>query len=143
MKAFTLFEVLLAMAIGAMLMTVPFAINSTTIYRIQVETVQSQVGDAFRKAQNYAKSSRLDSDWGVYIQTRTITVFKGSTYATRDTAFDDSVAFDTKISMSATAAEIVFAKATGNTGTSSTITIFGGPNTKTVTYTANGNVVFN
>lgn len=143
MKAFTLLEVLVTISLGAMLMAIPFTINSTTIYRIQVETVQSQVADAFRKAESYAKNSRLNSAWGVYIQTRTITVFKGDSYATRDAAFDDTVTFDIKISMSPTVAEVVYAKVSGQTTTSTNVTITGGPNSKTVTYTANGNVSLN
>jgi type II secretory pathway pseudopilin PulG len=146
-KAFTLVEVLLSVGLMAMIVAIPFTLNSSIIYRVQAESAQSQVGNAFRKAQTYAQQGRYDSNWGVYIQSSSITVFSGATYATRNTTYDDVITFDSsKISMSVTSGvnQVVFTKITGIPSAASTVVITAAAaGSKSIAFSTDGRLTYN
>lgn len=145
LAAFSLLELLLAIALMSMLVSLPLAVNATIPQRIQADGAQTQVAHSLRLAQQYAMVGREDSSWGVYIQNRAITVFKGNSYVSRDTAFDDTYTYDPKISISITggAPEIVFAKLSGVPSSNVAVSITGVGNAKLVTFTIDGALSFN
>lgn len=147
LKAMTIIEVLLTVAIMGMLATIPFTLDSGITYRIQAESAQSQIAHALRKAQLYAQQGRHDSNWGVAIQSSRIVVFAGNTYATRNQNYDDVLDFDgSKINISITSgsSEIIFAKNTGvpSAATSVSVTSDGADN-KSITFSADGQITYN
>jgi type II secretory pathway pseudopilin PulG len=144
--AFSLLETLLAVFLMAMIVAVPFTINSSLLFRIQAEGAQSQVGHALRTAELLAEQSKLDDSWGVHVQAQSITIFKGSNYAARDTAYDDIYEYDDKVSLSVTSGSstVYFAKRTGiPSGNMSVAIVAEGGGTKTVSFTTNGAITYN
>jgi len=75
-----------------------------------------------------------DSSWGIRFATSSITRFKGSSYAARDTVYDATTQFGSRITITAPT-EIVFLRPSGTPNATGTITITDGR--KTVTSTVN------
>lgn len=138
LPAFTFIEVILSVTLLGLIALMPTLLDTSIINQLQAEVAFDQVGQSYKKAQVFAKNSRGDSTWGVYVQSQSITVFKGNSYATRDTQFDDVSTYDTKTSLAVIAGsgEIIFSKMTGvpsataivritqnNTGRTSTVTL--------------------
>ncbi len=77
---------------------------------------------AIRRAQASAESGNGDSNWGVKITDTSATVFAGSSYATRQTSYDEKLDFPGATTISGNS-EIIFAKFTGLPQTIGTTTI--------------------
>lgn len=89
-KGFTLIELLLSVAILALVagFSLPFYVSFQT--RNELDTTTNQMVDMLRRAQSYARNGNGDgSQWGVAVQGDAVTLFKGTTYATRDSAVDE------------------------------------------------------
>jgi hypothetical protein len=147
LPAVSLIETLLAVSLFAIIVSIPFSINSGVVYRVESESAQAQIGHAFRRAQLYAQQSRNDSSWGVYIQSNRVTVFAGNSYAARNTLYDDVLTFDIKhitIAVTSGSAEVVYTKVFAVQSASSTISVStsGSPN-KTIALSANGALTYN
>lgn len=146
-QAMTLIEVLLAVSVLAMIIAVPFTIDTGMTYRIQAESAQSQIGSALRRAQLYAQQGKNDLPWGVHFQSSSITVFAGTTYASRSQEFDDVIQYDGKkitISVTAGATDVIFAKTTGIPSASSTIVVSSASaDAKSITFSSDGRITYN
>lgn len=136
--AFTLFEMLLAMALLAMVavMSVPvyqsFQVNNELIV-----TTDSLV-QSLRTAQANSRSGNGDSPWGVRVSGGAITVFRGSSYAARNTDYDQVYPISDMISASGIN-EIVFAKLTGDPTPAGTMTLTSiGGDLRVITINAKG-----
>ena len=135
-KGFTLFELLLVIAIIAVLsyLAVPLGIN---FYRSQmVEAARGELIENLQKAREYALLMKGDSRYGVKIEKDnddvliSYTLYKGNSYASRDDQAEDEVypqAPGMTISMAGSVdlidGDINFLKLTGATSATGTITI--------------------
>ncbi len=98
------------------------------------------IAQSVRRAQLLAQAVDGDVSWGVKIQSGSIAVFKGTSYAARDTTFDETFDVPTSITPSGVS-EIVFAKFTGLPATTGTTTLTSNINeTRTITINAKGMV---
>lgn len=98
-----------------------------------VSTVQT-----LRRAQVLAEAVDGDTSWGTYITSGSLTLFKGTSYATRDSTFDELFDVPTSITPSGIG-EIVFTKFTGLPTTIGTITFTSNTNEiRTITINAKG-----
>lgn len=95
-----------------------------------------------RRAEALAQAVDGDISWGVNIQSGSVTLFKGTSYAARDTAFDEVFDVPTSITPSGLS-EIVFTKFTGLPASTGTITLTSNINeTRSITINAKGMVSY-
>lgn len=112
MKAFTFVEIILVIAIVAVLLalTIPLGINFYNSQ--QLDTVTEEIIQALRRAQ-LQSMSQADYSFGVYLgsgQSGQYVLFRGSSYASRD----DEEIFSVSESLSFSGlSEVVFSKVEG------------------------------
>ena len=137
MKGFTLIELLLVIAIFLVLGSLSAVFFSRFLTQNAVANTQDQLAGELRKAQIYAMMGKQNGGWGVRFGSNTITLFQGNTYATRNSAFDETFTVNTNIAVSGFT-EVDFTKITGTPSATPTITITGNNTTKTLTVNSQG-----
>lgn len=132
-RGFTLIELLLVVAIVAILGVSGSAIGQRFLVSNYLENKTQELSAALQTAQLNAMSGKEDSQWGVSVVGSETVLFKGSSYAARDTAFDTSYKIPSSISV--TQDEVVFSQVSGepdatatyalvaNDGSSQTVTV--------------------
>lgn len=140
-KAFTLMEILLSMGLVAMMMGISVPILQSFQYKNEVDTAVSLAARALRTAQINSQASFQDAQWGARFAASSITVFKGATYAGRDTVFDQQYPIDSNIAVSGVT-EIVFTKMKGETTNVGTITLSQPGSARNITINAKGRLTY-
>lgn len=111
-KGFTLLELLLAVVIMSLLAGLSVPIYQSFQVRNDLDVAAAAVAQDLRRAQMLSEAVDGDVGWGVHVQSGSIRVFKGTVYATRDSAFDE--VFDIPTSITATGTqEFIFSRLTG------------------------------
>jgi prepilin-type N-terminal cleavage/methylation domain-containing protein len=128
---FSLIELLLCVAIIGLLtgMTLPLYQSYQNSNDVDLDT--QSVAAMLRRAELYARTMNGDNSWGVKVQSGSATLFKGASYATRDTTVDETDALPSVITFSGTLSEVVFTKFTATPSATGTIIL---------THTANNDV---
>lgn len=134
---FTLIELLLVISIIMVIGTMSVVFFSRFLTQNSVANVSDQLIGQLRKAQIYSMMGRQNGGWGVQFGSNTITLFQGNTYATRNTAFDETFSVNSNISISGFS-EIDFTKTTGSPSTTGTYTISGNDTSKQITINSQG-----
>ncbi|TSC75288.1 MAG: Uncharacterized protein G01um101430_495 [Parcubacteria group bacterium Gr01-1014_30] len=109
---FTLFEILLAVAILAILISITIPLGLDFYKSQQLEANTQGILQTLRRAQSKAMSAELDFPWGVYLTNDNYILFRGSSYASRDSQYDEVFDLPLTISLSGIS-EIVFSKLEG------------------------------
>lgn len=140
-KGITLMEVVLSIAVIAILagLSLPVAIRMLTKNDLDIATVTT--AQTMRRAQTLSQSVDGDSNWGVKVQTSSITLFKGTSFATRDSNFDEDFSFPTSITPSGVT-EAVFTKLFGDPQTTGTITLSTGNDSSNIVINGKGMVSY-
>jgi len=112
MKGLTLSEILIVIAIIAILISFTLPLGLDFYRNQQLETQSQGVIQALRRAQLKAMSVEDDSRFGVYLTNDNYTLFKGSSYLTRDVNFDEVFDLPMIINVSGLT-EVVFSKLEG------------------------------
>jgi len=127
MKGFTLIELLIV--IGIMGLLVSGVIISAFSFRANTELTISTndfMGDV-RSAQSQTLASENDSNYGVHLEASRYTLFRGSDFASRDTAFDEVRVLPPRIEFASWGIgggdDIIFDRVTGATQNSGNITL--------------------
>lgn len=140
MRGFTLLEVMLSIAAIAILTGISIPVFNSLQIQSDLDIATLSITENLRRAEILSQSVEGDSEWGVKIQSGSLTLFKGSSYAGRDSSYDE----DTPISGAITPSgdtEIVFNKLTGNLGSSKSLTLQSLNNiSKTVTLNTKGTI---
>lgn len=112
-RGFSLLEILLVFGILAILVIsiVPLSVNLFRSYQLDSST--QGVIQTLRRAQLKAMSIESDSDFGVYLTNDNYTLFKGSSYATREAQYDEISGLPFLITINAQPKEVVFFKSEG------------------------------
>lgn len=136
---FTLVELLLVIAIGAILFTfaTPFGLN---LYRSQIiDDVQDNIIQTLGQARHFAVLQKNDSTFGVHFdpENNDYTLFQGVDYDNRDGSQDEVFSIIDDIIIDP-AGDIIFAKLTGAVGTSTTISLSYGSTTRGILIEENG-----
>ena len=99
-----------------------------------------EITQSARRAQVLAQTVDGDISWGIKIQLGSLIMFKGASYTTRDTNFDEVFEIPTSITPSGVT-EIIFTKFTGLPQTTGTFTLTSNTNeTRNITINAKGTV---
>jgi type II secretory pathway pseudopilin PulG len=136
MKGFSLIEALLALLIIVFLAALIFPLSLNFYKNQQLQTHSQQILQTLRRAQLKAMAVEQDSSFGVYITNDNYTLFKGNSYATRDSQYDEVFDLPQIITVQGAPREAVFSKFEGkparpgnivlsNDGESQTINING------------------
>lgn len=140
-KGFTLLELIIVVAISFIIgiTAVPFYSNFFTQNAVSNST--DQLVAELRKAQIYSITGKQGGSWGVNYNytngTGTITLFKGASYATRTTAFDENFFVYSPATVSGFTT-VTYMHATGTPSAVQTITVLDNNNSHLVTVNALG-----
>jgi Tfp pilus assembly protein FimT len=107
----------------------------------QLDSATSILAQDLYQAQTYSRNQSQDSQWGVAINSQTITLFSGASYATRNTAQDVSYVVPSAISLSGTTS-IVYSKLYGLPQSIGTFNLSGGGKTSSVVVNTKGMVEY-
>lgn len=141
-RGFTMIEVMLSLAIIGVLAGISAPIYQSFQVRNDLDIAAVTIAQSMRRAQVLSEAVDGDATWGVDVRSGSITVFKGATYAGRDTTFDELSPMPTSITPSGFGGA-VFAKFTGLPQTTGTITLTSNANeTRTITINAKGTISY-
>lgn len=135
-KGFTLLEILIVIVLIIMIVIMSAVLGRQTILNQELERIRETVRSELVRAQGDTIAGTRDSPWGVAFGATTVTRFLGTSYATRNQAFDAITTFQ-NVTITGPA-EIVFSRPEGVPTTTGTITITLGARTTTVTVNAAG-----
>lgn len=139
---FTLIELLLSIAVITLIAGMSAPVYQSFQVRNDLDIATVATAQNLRRAETLATAVDGDTSWGIKVQSGSITLFKGTSYAARDVAFDES--FDLPESLTPSGvSEVVFAKFTGLPQTTGTITYTSNANeTRNITINAKGMVSY-
>ncbi|MDO8517734.1 MAG: prepilin-type N-terminal cleavage/methylation domain-containing protein [bacterium] len=121
-QGFSLIEVLVVISIIGLF--IGFSESSLHLFLSQMnarDTTSTYV-QTLHRAQLLAQSGRGDAPWGVMATTNRIVLYKGASYATRDSAYDEQYTSTGAFGVSGLT-EVTFAKLSGKPNTLGTTTI--------------------
>jgi prepilin-type N-terminal cleavage/methylation domain-containing protein len=119
---FTLLELLISIAMIGALAAMSVPVYQTFQVKNDIDVARSVAAQSLRRAQTKARAMDGDETWGVHFQAGSITLFQGSSYATRDTDFDEIYEPADIIGFSGLT-EVTFAKLTGEPSATGTLTM--------------------
>ncbi len=137
-KGFTLLELMLAITIIAIIAAGVIALDIPAQQRNDLDTARNSIIQTLHSARSKARAVDGDVSWGVSIQSSTFVLFKGASYASRDTSYDEATDMPQTLVPSGLS-EIVFVKRTGDPTSTGTITLTSKTNEqRTITLNAKG-----
>lgn len=141
MKGFTLLEVMLSIAVITILAGLSLPIFRTMLVKNDLDVATVTVAQTLRRAQLLSQAVDGDTSWGVKVQSGSITLFKGTGYASRDSNFDETFDIPATIMLSGVA-EVVFSKFSGLPQTTGTTTLASESDIKSVTINSKGGISY-
>jgi type II secretory pathway pseudopilin PulG len=134
-------EVLLSVAIITALAGVSIPVYLSFNNRNDLDIGTQTIATALRRAETYSRGVNGDSQWGVKVQSGSIVLFKGASYAARDTTYDENAAIPPQFTIGGNS-EIVFAKLSATPSATGIITLTSPDvnETRTITINAKGMV---
>jgi len=126
MKGFSLIELILVLALVAIVsaLTIPF-VQSFQV-SADLTTYSANIALTLQRAQQQAMAGQDDSSWGVYFDnsSRQFILFRGDSFAGRDQTYDQVTSYPEIFSLGTDfGSEISFAIFSGEPSASSTVTI--------------------
>lgn len=135
-RAFSLLELLLVMGLVSILAATALPLSTAIYSRTLVRTKADEFGASLRQARANTIAGKENSQWGVRSTASSITLYKGTSFATRDSAFDQSFVVPSSISI--TQDEIVFLPVTGGVASAQSVTVSNAVETVTIEVTTVG-----
>lgn len=120
-KGITLIEILLVIAITAIIGATTIPVASGFLVRTYLKDKTNEIAVSLKIAQINSMSGKGGSVWGVKTDSSFIYLFKGSSFSAREVAFDQKYRIPASISI--TPVEITFNNLTGNPSSTAGITI--------------------
>ena len=135
---FTLFEFVLTMGLFVVLITTTVLIQHKVLQLQEKDRATELVRAQILLARNSAMAGRNASNWGVRVQSGSVILFRGTSWAARNAAFDQTVPFSTGVSVSAQ--DVVFTMPTGYPAAAATIPLTSNGKTSTIGISKYGGV---
>lgn len=142
MKAFTLIEILLSIAIMGIVFIFSAPIYQSLQNRNDLDIAINGIAQSYRRSQLLSQSVDGDTSWGVKLQSGQIVIFKGNTYVGRDPNFDENIEMPTAIAITGNT-ETVFTKFTGFPQAASSLTLTSPSNNESRIITLNAKGIAN
>lgn len=136
-SGFTLIELVLSVAVLSIILLVSVPLTQRYVLRNDMEVLSNIIVQDMYRAQSLARAGENDSDWGVYIQEGSTTVFQGGSYATRNQSKDETYSFSTNIIITGQN-EYVFDKFSGRLATSGSTTLTINNDSRIISVGSNG-----
>lgn len=137
---FTLMEILLVMALLVIVASFSLPIFTAVQSRSDLDNTAIMIAQTLRRAQILTQAVDGDTTWGVYLAAGSLTLFKGSSFASRETNYDEVFDLATNITPS-DLTEIVYSKFYGLPQVTGAITLTSiNNNIKTLNLNAKGAV---
>lgn len=141
-QGFTLVEVLLSVAVIAVLAGISAPVFSRLSTKNDLDTAVVSLAQSWRRVQALSMANDGDTVWGVKVGAGSITVFKGTSFASRDTNYDETFTLPLTISVSGAVTEITFNKLTGTPSATGTVSLTSFGDTTTLTINSKGTVSY-
>lgn len=138
---FTLIEVLLSITLIGIISGIGAIVYQQLQNRNDLDIAVGSVASSFRRAQALSQAIEGDTTWGVRINTGSIVLFQGASYATRVTSFDEVTNISSAI-VGSGFVEVVFSKLTGLPQTNGVLTFTNSNDSRTITLNAQGAVIY-
>lgn len=138
-SGFTIIELILAVSLLAGLSILTTGWYSRFLTQNAVNTTADLIAGSLRKAQAYAASGKGSSNWGVAYTAPTITLYKGSDFASRSQAVDEPISVNSNIIVSGLT-DINFSRPSGLPSTTATIIVTGNSTVKSITVNSQGRI---
>lgn len=139
-KGFTLLEVLLSVAIIAVLAGMSIPIYQSFQNKNDLDIATTAAVQSLRRAQILSQAVEGDTSWGARLQSGSVVLFKGTSYAGRDSIFDEVFEISSSLTLSGLS-EVVFGKFSGAPQATGNITLTSANNdARTITINSKGNI---
>jgi len=142
-EGFSIIEVIVVIVMIGILAGVSFPFFSLIYTRNNIDAATQGVVRIIQQARINSEAMEADDTWGVKVQSGSVVLFKGSSYAARNTSYDQVLSISSNISFTgSTITEIVFAKLTGLPITPGTFTLTLGTDVRNVIVNSKGMVSY-
>lgn len=122
MRGFTLIELILVIATITVLAGMAIPVYSTLQVKNDLDVAANTTIQTLRRAQVLSQAVDGDTTWGAKIQVSNITLFKGPSFAGRDTTYDEDYSLSGNV-IPTGVSEVVFSKLLGTPNTIGTLTL--------------------
>jgi len=136
-QGFTLVEMMIAFGVGLVLVSATVIISANFVKNSSMAVVVQTIVSDLRAAEQRALASEGNVSHGVKMAGGNVTLFRGASYAARQTAYDSIMPYQSYMTFSGIT-EVVFAKQTGAPSVAGTITVTNGLRTVVVTIYSTG-----
>lgn len=140
-EGFTLIEMLLVIGIITTIMAIGTPLYLSLNNSNQFDGAVSILVQDLYQAQSYSRNQSQDSQWGVAVNGQVVTLFSGSSYATRNTAHDVTYTVPSAITLSGSTS-IVYSKLYGLPVSTATFTMSGGGKSSNIVVNNKGMVEY-
>lgn len=138
---FTLLELLLSVTIISLLAGLSLSVYRTLIKKNDLDITANSIVSSLRRAQILSQSIDGNTTWGVKAQNKSIVIFKGASFASRDTNFDEVFDISSEISISGVT-EVVYAKFSGLPQITGTINLSTENDSRSITINEKGTITY-
>ena len=124
-RGFVLTELLIALAILLLIGAAATPLYSRLYVGTQLSSSRSDLSQTLSTARTRARARLNDASHGVYLQAQSYTLYQGSSYASRTTAYDQTIALDSALTLSTapSVTDLVFSKGLARPSATTTITL--------------------
>ena len=138
---FTLLEMMLCLAIIAVAAGLSVPVYMRFQQAQNLDGTAEQIVDDLRRAAQYSRDGYFDATWGVHTNTGSVTLFRGSSFASRNAAYDETKALPGSVDISGIS-DVTFSKIDAQPSTTGAIIVSTAGNTKTIGVHSYGMVDF-
>lgn len=141
-QGMTLLELVLSVALITILTAITVPVYQSFQVKNDLDLTTAQIAQTLRRAQVLSQAVDGGTNWGVAIADGNITLFKGTSYAARDTTYDETTELPDSLTASGVT-EVVFSVMYGFPNTTGTLTLTSTTNeSRTLTLNEKGTITF-